>query len=86
MRFALLFAITFFLVLAFTWLLVFCRRRRSRSGHAVTTMCQHTGGPTCGSCRDEAVMGTASGLRISGKSCRQSEKESFENQTGRETP
>jgi hypothetical protein len=76
MRFALLFAVTFGLILAFTWLLVFCRRRRSGSGHAVTTMCQHTGGPTCGNCRDEKVKGPAHDLRITGKPCRLSEMES----------
>jgi len=52
-RFFLLFGITFCLMLAFAWLLIFCRQRLRRSRHQLTGMCHHSGGPTCGNCGEE---------------------------------
>lgn len=51
-RFFLLFGLTFCLMLAFAWLFIFCRRRQRTSRHPLTGMCHHSGGPTCGNCRE----------------------------------
>lgn len=54
MKFALLLAVTFCLIFAFTWLLIFCRRRLKDSRHGVTGICHHQGGPICGNCAEKS--------------------------------